>query len=894
MKKWTVILVTLLLLISALALVSCGGGEQGKSAYVTVNFVDDRGNILQISEIESGTVPAYSGEIPEKAETIENSYVFCGWEIDGVLYDALPAIEKNTVIRAAYREVRREYKVIFEVAGQEYEKLYGYGEMPAYDGESVFTQDGMKIEIIGWDKAFAEVKGDQRYVAEIQVTDGYLIGFEVDGETLYIPVAINKEPAFYGTPYKKKTEACSYVFKGWQSGENFYPAGDPLPVATEEKVYSAVFEPIYNTFTVSFESQGELVEEREVVYGTVPQEPEILPEKETDERCSYTFSYWEMEGLEYRELPEIYEDSVFTAVFEKRPVEYTLTISYKNGNETLGSFTETLPYGENYSVASPVYEGLTPRVSQCRGMMLGDTEITVAYAEFDVWDGSSEAFAAGEGTQEDPYVITKCAQLYYLAEQSVYDDFSGKYFILNNDLDLNHIAWKAIGSYSLPFAGNFDGNGHSIVNMQYASTLANSNANSGHGLFSTSKGTVKNLSVSGSSQSEAKYTALIVGNNMGEVSGCRSYGSVVGFGNVGGVVGYGVGSVDACINYADISDNGAGGCYRFGGVIGCSGAEGRVENCSNYGTVRVSAGTGSVGGVVGKAEEASVSKCVNYGLVDCTKNAAGGVVGYGSGDFIYADCSNYGPVFGAAYTGGIVGQAAGPGTENSVNEGRVKGDKYVGGICGYASGAVLNAVNRGMVEAAGANSGGIVGYSLYGVWDSENHGEVKSASSSVGGIAGSLQIDTKRAELFASTIENCTNYAKVSSTYTGTNSVIGGIVGRGDRKTVGSAEYQPKISECENRGHVFAHGSYTGGIIGACNGAYVSECINRARVDGSLSSNGSYIGGIAGSNYGYGDVIGCINYGTVVGNSSVDQICGQLTSTSVASGNSGFGKTRVL
>jgi hypothetical protein len=79
-----------------------------------------------------------------------------------------------------------------------------------------------------------------------------------------------------------------------------------------------------------------------------------------------------------------------------------------------------------------------------------------------------------------------------------------------------------------------------------------------------------------------------------------------------------------------------------------------------------------------------------------------------------------------------------------------------------------------------------------------------------------------------------------------------------------------------------------GGITGICNGATVVASANYATIK---NSSGAYVGGIAGSNYGYGFVSNCTNFGTIIGVSSVGEICGQLTSTSKATLNTQNGAT---
>ncbi len=93
----------------------------------------------------------------------------------------------------------------------------------------------------------------------------------------------------------------------------------------------------------------------------------------------------------------------------------------------------------------------------------------------DVWDGTSSTDWSGSGTSSSPYLITRASQLSGLST-SVNNgtNYSGKYFKLANDLDMNGdtLTFTPIGSTSSKsFKGNFDGDGHSIVDLQIATSI---------------------------------------------------------------------------------------------------------------------------------------------------------------------------------------------------------------------------------------------------------------------------------------------------------------------------------------------------------------------------------------------------------------------------------------
>lgn len=109
----------------------------------------------------------------------------------------------------------------------------------------------------------------------------------------------------------------------------------------------------------------------------------------------------------------------------------------------------------------------------------------------------------GSGTWESPYLIKTAADLGYLsANYTIYDsrgnatvnsNLAGKYYSLQNDIDLSGRNWQPIGyAEGSAFSGVFDGNGHTIYGM--TCSLQQQYAN--HGLFGVTNGAViKNLKI---------------------------------------------------------------------------------------------------------------------------------------------------------------------------------------------------------------------------------------------------------------------------------------------------------------------------------------------------------------------------------------------------------------
>ena len=111
----------------------------------------------------------------------------------------------------------------------------------------------------------------------------------------------------------------------------------------------------------------------------------------------------------------------------------------------------------------------------------------------------SEEYSKGKGTKEDPYIINTDLELAKLAHdvtngksQTMY---SGKYFQLSKDINLNKGIWMPIGTLNTTnagfFGGTFDGDGKTISNMKIYWTT-NGSAEASWGLFSRLKGKDEN------------------------------------------------------------------------------------------------------------------------------------------------------------------------------------------------------------------------------------------------------------------------------------------------------------------------------------------------------------------------------------------------------------------
>lgn len=269
-------------------------------------------------------------------------------------------------------------------------------------------------------------------------------------------------------------------------------------------------------------------------------------------------------------------------------------------------------------------------------------------------------------------------------------------------------------------------------------------------------------------------------------------------------------------------------------LFGYVGNEGTVKNLTTTGTVKAT-DTSVNSDVAGIAS-------INYGTIDtCTNEAKIDVQGKGYGGGIVSKNAGGAKIINCTNNGDI----------GKYNEtGLTEGGYMLGGIAGRSNqdSLIENCKNYGEIKGgAGAGAtggvGGIVGViagaTIKGCLNGKENTEIELISSkgNLGGIVGSIQANS-------STIENCTNYMKIS----GDTGYVGGILGCSMNSS------NVKINNCINRGTVESRAQYIGGIVGRLSSdtskkttdVSISECRNF----GDLICNGKfdfyYIGGIVG------------------------------------------------
>jgi len=439
-------------------------------------------------------------------------------------------------------------------------------------------------------------------------------------------------------------------------------------------------------------------------------------------------------------------------------------------------------------------------------------------------------FAGGSGNSSDPFVIENTEQLEFFASSvNGGRSFAGQYILLGADIMLNDTedydwtrraeVWQSIGSADAPFAGSFDGGGHTVSGMYIDSGVYS-------GFFGYSQGDINSLTVSG-------------------YIGGGSY--------IGGVCAYSEsGIVMDCTSEVELS--GGESTLYTGGVVGCN-MSGAVIDCTNIGSIR---GVSNVGGVCAYSRD-TVYNCTNSGSITATGNFVGGVCGWNflsiSGgindsavlgkNFVGGVCGvsygsitesrNTNTVLGISYTGGVCGYSAvGAKMTNSYNTGKVSGTGYIGGVCGISYALITDCHNTAQISGY-KYVGGITGGGR-DVTESYNLGAV-SGSAFVGGICG---------ENYSSLIDICYNLGEISGVeYTG------GICGYN----------YSVIMNCFNAAKVTGT-SFVGGVCGRNAGGGIATCYSAGAVEGEY-----FAGAVVGSN----SAEGILQYNYYLADTAVDR-----------------------
>ncbi len=365
-------------------------------------------------------------------------------------------------------------------------------------------------------------------------------------------------------------------------------------------------------------------------------------------------------------------------------------------------------------------------------------------------------FAGGKGIQSNPYKICSAAQL-----NNIRGEYLDSYFVLWSDIDLSgyssDLGWTPIGTNSVPFSGNFDGNLFSIFNLRvnYKSDFydpvglfglvteggvlsnvrlynANIQAHDEAGILAgqIAYANIINIHTTGFVYTNSSDAGGVIGSVKEEtgqpcqfkISRSSSEANVLTRGNRAGGV---IGSVEGNTCQGSITDSFSSGEVRaydaysnkmsdfVGGLIGYTFST-HIDRCYSTATVT---GDRNVGGLVGAAHFGTIYNSYHRGTVTATKFIAGGILGIGFNDTHIKNSYAASVIQANSSVGGIVGQAFYTpivedsffvGTLNSLNGSKIN----IGGLVGeenatYGNVTILN--SHWMVQNANSGATNCIG-----------------------------------------------------------------------------------------------------------------------------------------------------------------------------------------
>lgn len=305
------------------------------------------------------------------------------------------------------------------------------------------------------------------------------------------------------------------------------------------------------------------------------------------------------------------------------------------------------------------------------------------------WTGEiSDSFAGGNGSENNPYLISNGEELAKLAKdvntasgsEKTIPVYSGKYFKLTSDIDLNNEEWSSIGNgiNKGKFAGIFDGGNHKIYNLK----ICDNDGTKGYiALFgdcrpwSGAPSKIMNLTLINPyiySNSTQQNVAALVGyahQNL-TIENCKVIGgNIEGGKNTGVILGAGQSKdirilncdvIDTKVSAGNVANGGIVGainsniiiksCSFQGDIIGTKGANGGIVGLTNgktgiqniigcYSAVNYNiTGTAIFGGIVGNNSSANVTGCYSLSLnigTESSKSTLGGLMGkYDKTEFV--------------------------------------------------------------------------------------------------------------------------------------------------------------------------------------------------------------------------------------------------------------------
>ena len=245
-------------------------------------------------------------------------------------------------------------------------------------------------------------------------------------------------------------------------------------------------------------------------------------------------------------------------------------------------------------------------------------------------------FPGGAGTEESPYQIQTCDDLQGIGEEG--DGHLDDYFILSNDIDCSGRGFLPIGTYAVPFTGNFDGNEHVISNLTI--NVPDAESDGFIGMFGACINcTITDVGLEDMDISSNAYSGALVGMAEGTIARCYTTGTVTSTGELGlaaGLIGGSQGNLNLhdCYSKADVTAVWVAGGISAGHVLT---GEATMSNCYFAGTVNGGSVAAGLSGLMSDVDvddtSMEVSNSFSAGLVSAgdDPDSVGAVIGTNEG-----------------------------------------------------------------------------------------------------------------------------------------------------------------------------------------------------------------------------------------------------------------------
>ncbi len=324
-----------------------------------ITFKNDDGTVLDSRNWNKGTTPSYEGT-PTKNPTAAETF-----EFNGTWTPAIATVSGSATYVANYTSHPRAYTITFlnydmSVLGTAEVVYNGTPSNATYlAAVAPMTEDPYKpdnsaysFEFAGWrlqgasSNGFAQVKGDQTYVAQFnQTTKKYKVSFvDDDGETVlhYLQLEFGETPSYtWDNPSNKQDAEWNYSFTGWTPA-TFSEVQGP-------QTYTATYNKTHREYPITWiDGNGNTLTTTNVEYGTTPTYPGTpTPTKTPTNTINYTFNNtWSPA------LAPVTGEATYMAQFNESERTYALTISVNEAG--YGSVNQTSVTGIPYNASVTV------------------------------------------------------------------------------------------------------------------------------------------------------------------------------------------------------------------------------------------------------------------------------------------------------------------------------------------------------------------------------------------------------------------------------------------------------------------------------------------------------------------------------------------------------------